>query len=91
MWLRIYVKKNIWDTKIVLETCFRSMRVMTISVAYMRKYSWNSFGFNEVSDDLIFKLLKSLDVTKSTGYDKIPTSLRKTAAAHHELGEPNDT
>ena len=50
-----------------------------------------SFDFNEVSEDHIFKLLKSLDGTKSTGYDKIPASLIKTVATHHELGEPNDT
>ena len=49
----------------------------------------NSFDFNEVSEDHIFKLLKSLDGTKSTGYDKISASLIKTAAEELPLPTMN--
>ena len=44
-----------------------------------------NFDVNEVSEDHIFKLLKSLDGAKSTGYDKIPASFIKTAAEELSL------
>ena len=48
-----------------------------------------SFDFNEVSEDHILKLLKSLDGTKSTGYDKIPASFIKTAVEELSLPTMN--
>ena len=48
-----------------------------------------NFDVNEVSEDHIFKLLKSLDGAKSTGYDKIPASFIKTAAEELSLPTMN--
>ena len=55
----------------------------------MKNFPKNFFDFNEVSEDHIFKLLKSLDGTKSMGYDKIPASLIKTAAEELSLPTMN--
>ena len=45
--------------------------------------------FNEVNEDVVLKLLNSLDSTKSAGYDNIPASLVKTAAEEMSLPTMN--
>ena len=61
----------------------------SVSRIKAKNFPQNSFDFNEVSEDHIFKLLKSLNGTKSTGYDKIPASLIKTAAEELSLPTMN--
>ena len=61
----------------------------SVSRIKTKNFPQNSFDFNEVSEDHFFKLLKSLDGTKSTGYDKIPASLIKTAAEELSLPTMN--
>ena len=60
----------------------------SVSRLEARNFPQNSFNFNEVSENHIFKLLKSLDGTKSTGY-KVPASLIKTAAEELSLPTMN--
>ena len=52
-------------------------------------FDQDAFHFNEVNEDVVLKLLNSLDSTKSAGYDNIPASLVKTAAEELSLPTMN--
>ena len=45
-----------------------------------RNYPIDAFSFEEVNEDVILKLVRSLDGNKATGHDNIPAALLKSAA-----------
>ena len=52
-------------------------------------FSQDAFHFDEVNEDVVLKLLNSLNSTKSAGYDNIPASLVKTVAEELPLPTMN--
>ena len=51
-----------------------------------RNYPIDAFSFEEVNEDVVLKLVRSLDGNKATGHDNIPAALLKSAA--EELALP---
>ena len=51
-----------------------------------RNYPIDAFSFEEVNEDVVLKLVTSLDGNKATGHDNIPAALLKSAA--EELALP---
>ena len=54
------------------------------SIIEIKKVTKNEklFYFKEVDENEVLKLLKNINVKKSTGEDKIPPKLAKCAASH---------
>ena len=52
-------------------------------------FAQDAFHFDEVNEDVVLKLLNSLDNAKSAAYDNIPASLVKTAAEELSLPTMN--
>ena len=51
-----------------------------------RNYPIDAFSFEEVNEDVVLKLVRSLDGNKATGHDNIPVALLKSSA--EELALP---
>ena len=51
-----------------------------------RNYPIDAFSFEEVNEDVVLKLVRTLDGNKATGHDNIPAALLKSAA--EELALP---
>ena len=51
-----------------------------------QNYPIHAFSFEEVNEDVVLKLVRSLDGNKATGHDNIPAALLKSAA--EELALP---
>ena len=51
-----------------------------------RNYPTDAFSFEEINEDVVLKLVRSLDRNKATGHDNIPAALLKSST--EELALP---